>query len=98
MGPNKPGWFNSPSISGYCLTSETTSVKLLERASFICHSEMIHRTPEITPEITVITEPRGKHEDLFNSFVSVYEDLFPDPLARPDRPSPQMPSFMERPT
>ncbi len=39
-------------------------------------------TPEI--EITVITEPQGKHEDLFNSFVLVYEDLFPDPLARPD--------------
>ena len=39
---------------------------------------------ELTRQTTVITEPRGEHGPLFDSFVSVYEDLFRDRLARPD--------------
>jgi len=38
----------------------------------------------LSPKTTVITEPSGEHEQLFESFVSVYEDLFPDRLLRVD--------------
>ena len=38
----------------------------------------------LPPEVTVITDPYGIHEQLFDSWVSVYEVLFHDNRARPD--------------
>ena len=38
----------------------------------------------LKPQITRITDPNGVDKQLFASWVSLYEDLFPHQAARPD--------------